>query len=390
MKIVHICLAAFYVEGLGYQENILSQLHAEMGNEVTVLTSDYVFNSKHEVVKRDKTEYTNDFGVHVKVLKKSTRYGYYSRYGDFDGVYDAIKTEKPDIIFVHGGQFVALKDVIKYCKEHRNTLLYIDQHGDYYNTKVNTLKDKIAQYCIYGHWMRKAIPLTQKFWGVTPWRCQYLKEIYGIPENKIGLLVMGGDARYIHFDKMSQLRTEIRKQITLNDDDFVVITGGKIDSAKNIHLLMQAISELNNDSLKLIVFGEPNDSMKTDINRLSEDKHIRNIGWLDSTKVYDYFLASDLAVFPGTHSVLWEQACACGIPCVFKDWEGMHHVDVGGNCEFLYKESTEEIMEIISQIFNNKEKYNLMRLAAQKGIKIFSYNEIAKRAIGDSNEYKRN
>ena len=383
MKIVHICLAAFYVEGLGYQENVLPQRHAELGNEVTVLTSDFVFNSKQEGGKREQLDYVNDFGIHVKVLQRSTRYGYYSRFRDFDGVYAALESEKPDIVFVHGGQFVALKDVIKYCKKRREVKLFIDQHGDYYNMKIDTWKSKLVQRRIYGHWMRKAVPFTKKFWGVTPWRCQYLHEVYKIPEDKIGLLVMGGDDRYIHFDEVPKLRTDIRKQISLKDDDFVAITGGKIDSTKNIHLLMQAIAELDMDNLKLIVFGMPNDEMKAQIDKLSEDKHIINIGWLDSTKVYDYFLASDLAVFPGTHSVLWEQACACGIPGVFKDWEGMHHVDTGGNCKFLHKDSTEEIKEVLSEIIGDKEKYYGMKQAAEKSKKDFFYSEIAKRAIGN-------
>lgn len=380
MKIVHICLASFYVEGLGYQENILPQRHAELGNEVTVLTSDYVFNSKQEEGKREQSDYVNDFGIHVKVLPRSTRYGYYSRFRDFDGVYDAIESIDPDIIFVHGGQFVALKDVIKYCKKHRDVKLFIDQHGDYYNMKIDTAKAMFVHLYIYGHWMRKAVPFTQKFWGVTPWRCQYLREVYKIPENKIGLLVMGGDDDKIRFEDMPRLRKDIREELSLTDKDFVVVTGGKIDSTKNIHLLMQAVSELEGKA-KLIVFGQPNNEMENIINELSKDGNIRFLGWIPSDKVYDYFLASDLAVFPGTHSVLWEQACACGIPCVFKDWEGMHHVDTGGNCEFLHKDSKEEIKAVISSIFDDKEKYSEMKQAAEKSKKDFFYSEIAKKAI---------
>lgn len=383
IKSVHICLAASYVEGFGYQENILTQLHAEMGNQVTVLTSDYTFNSKYEKTARKSKDYVNKYGIHVKVLQRSKRYGWYSKFRDFEGLYEALLQEKPNIIFVHGGQFVALKDVVKYCKKQRNIKLYIDQHGDYYNMSVDTWKSKLVHHWFYGYWMRKAIPFTEKYWGVTPWRCQYLHEVYKIPENKIGLLVMGGDDRYIHFNKMPQLRNEIRKQIALSDDDFVIITGGKIDSTKNIHLLMQAIIELDCDNLKLIVFGQPNDEMEPVINELSEDIHIRNLGWLDSTKVYDYFLSSDLVVFPGTHSVLWEQACACGLPGLFKDWEGMHHVDVGGNCGFLTQDSTDEIKKTVWTLYSDRDKYDEMhKVALEKAVKEFSYVDIAKRAIG--------
>ena len=130
MQITHICLAASYVEGFGYQENILPQFHAAMGYEVTILTSDYIFNSKYEKKDRDKKDYINEYGIHVVTLPRSTRYGYYSRFGDFEGIPEMLSELCPDIIFVHGGQFVALKDVINYCKKHKDVKLFIDQHGD--------------------------------------------------------------------------------------------------------------------------------------------------------------------------------------------------------------------------------------------------------------------
>ena len=130
MKIIHICLAAAYVEGFGYQENILPQLHALSGNTVFVFTSEFTFDKHYQRMKRESMDYINQFGVHVTAFPKSKRYGFYSKFGDFDGVYNAIADVKPDIIFVHGGQFVALMDVIRYCKRHPNVRLYIDQHGD--------------------------------------------------------------------------------------------------------------------------------------------------------------------------------------------------------------------------------------------------------------------
>jgi hypothetical protein len=102
---------------------------------------------------------------------------------------------------------------------------------------------------------------------------------------------------------------------------------------------------------------------------------------IPADKAYDYFLISDLGFFPGTHSVLWEQACACGLPCVFKDWEGMHHVDMGGNCEFLLEDSADVIRNIIFNIYSDKGKIQKMKFAAESCKKEFFYSEIAKRAL---------
>jgi glycosyltransferase involved in cell wall biosynthesis len=161
----------------------------------------------------------------------------------------------------------------------------------------------------------------------------------------------------------------------------LIITGGKIDSAKRIDVLMEAVIKLNKDNVKLLVFGQPSDAMLSKIEMLSKDNHICYIGWISSDKVYDYFLASDLCVFPGTHSVLWEQACACGIPGIFKDWEGMHHVDVGGNVLFLKESSVEEIQKTLLVIIDNNKQYEKMKTIAMESRVMFSYRRIAERAI---------
>lgn len=378
MRILHICLANFYFEGLGYQENILPSYHKKAGHEVVIFTSDHIFDSKN--YKCDNNQYINESGVLVKAIKKKNK-GYFSKFRDYVNLYHEIELIAPDIIFVHGGQFIALKDVIKYTKNKGNIKLYIDQHADYYNSPVNTIKKRIAAKVLFGFSIRRAVRYTEKFWGVTPWRCQYLNEIYGVPKEKIDLLTMGGDDDKINFEHREAIRQQFRKELNLAENDFVIITGGKIDKAKNIHLLMQAVKNINNENVKLVVFGKALENMKDEVYSLTKDPHIIYIEWLPADKVYDYFLMSDLAIFPGTHSVLWEQACACGLPGVFKDWVGMRHVNVNGNCEFLYKDSVEEIESEINKIYTDKDYYDKMKNAAENCKKEFFYSEISKKSI---------
>ena len=380
MKIVHICLACFYVEGMGYQENILPKMHAREGNDVTILTSDFTFTNKGEVRKKDIGEYINEYNVKVKIIQKDTRIALFEKYRVYKGLYSELEMEQPDIIFVHGGQFFPVNDVIRYVKRH-NAKLFMDQHGDYYNMPVNNLKGYIWQKIIYRPCMRKLAKFSQKVYGVTPWRCQYLNDVYGIDKNKIELLVMGGDDERIDIENRNEICAEIRKKHNIKENDFLIVTGGKIDKTKNIHLLMKAISNINRENVKLIVFGEPNAAMEQEFEKLACNPNIRAIGWLAAEEAYNYFLAADLVVFPGTHSVMWEQACACAVPCIFKHWEGMHHVDIGGNCEFLYDDSVEEMERVIVGIIDDEKKYLEMKKASQRGITEFSYKEIAKRAI---------
>ena len=211
-------------------------------------------------------------------------------------------------------------------------------------------------------------------------RVDYLHKVYGIPQDKIDLLVMGGDESIIKYDNRDLIKNEICSYHNIPTSNFLIVTGGKIDMNKNIHLLMKAVSDLKN--VTLIIFGPVLHDAEKVIEKYKDNRNIYTIGWIESQKAYDYFLAADLVVFPGTHSVLWEQAVASGVPCVFKYWDGMDHVDVGGNCKFLYQDDSDEICEVLNNIIQNKSEYTAMKnVALSKGINTFSYKEIAKRAI---------
>ena len=147
-------------------------------------------------------------------------------------------------------------------------------------------------------------------------------------------------------------------------------------------MLVDAVKAIGRDSVKLLVFGQPTKDFEEEfLTHVNDTECIRYIGWIDSNSVYDYFLASDLCVFPGTHSVLWEQACACGLPGIYKHWEGMHHVDVDGSALFLYNDTADEIKAKLTDLLNDPKKYETMKKAAERGKAVFSYREISKRAI---------
>jgi glycosyltransferase involved in cell wall biosynthesis len=231
-------------------------------------------------------------------------------------------------------------------------------------------------------WCAKRIePFVSKFWGVTPLRVDFFKQIYGLDETKVDLLVLGLDDTEIDFSKKNEIRSKIRTSLGL-EDKFVIITGGKIDQRKKIEVLLEAVNQLKNDSVHLILFGSITGEMKSKISKLIKSPKIKYLGWISPKEANDYFFASDLAFFPGTHSVLWEQSIGCGIPGVFRKWEGMQHVDIGGNCLFLEGDSRSEIQEIILKIIEDKDLYNnLKKNSEEKGQEVFLYTEIAKRAI---------
>ena len=388
MRIVHVNIACFYIEGLGYQENILPRIHKQMGYDVTVITVQTCLGDSYSKLagERPVCTYRNKDGVEVVILPDNTVRNKYLRLFSrrAKGLYEKLKEKSPDIIFVHGIQAFDTLDVLRYKREHPTVHLFADQHGDYYNMPVNTWKRYFVQRWIMGHIARETAKLADRFWGVIPWRVDYLINVYKIPRNKVGLLVMGGDDNLIDFSRKEEYRERLCKELDFSTDDFILVTGGKIDRTKKIHLLVEAVKRLPS-YCKLVIFGSPDEEMEPYFAQLSGK--IRFIGWIPSDEVYRYFLASDLAVFPGTHSVLWEQSVACGLPGIFKHWPGMDHVDVGGNAILLDEPEGETkyidlLEQTISKLMDRNSDYEEMcRVAREKGVKEFSYREIARRAI---------
>jgi glycosyltransferase involved in cell wall biosynthesis len=380
MRIVHVIIANFYKEGYGYQENILPAKHKELGLETYVVTT----NDQYPLGRH----YINKDGIDVTCLEVNDSFFSKKRYlclfvNKTVGLFSYLDGIKPDIIFLHGLQAIDSLIVYRWCKKNPKVKLYVDQHADYYNTPITKFSTRLYHKVVFGYIAKKLSKYAVKFWGVTPWRVDYLQKVYGLAPEKTDLLVMGGDENLIDWKNRQQVRAEIREKCNIPKEAFLLVTGGKIDQAKNIHLLCEAAFSLKDKNVYLIVFGSLLDDMKNYSKSLYH-KNVRYIGWIDSRDVYPYFLASDLAVFPGTHSVLWEQALASGIPGLFKDWDGgFNHIDCGGNALLIKDISIDTLVKEIDLIVEDTAKYRAMRDAAENTArKEFSYMEIAKRSIG--------
>jgi 1,2-diacylglycerol 3-alpha-glucosyltransferase len=134
---------------------------------------------------------------------------------------------------------------------------------------------------------------------------------------------------------------------------------------------------------KLIIFGTFSDEIREEMKYLiNQDSRIRYVGWLNAKEVYDYLMASDAAIFPGTKSALWEQAIGSGLPIICKKWKGMDYVDVGGNVIFIDGNEGNEISQKIELLTENKSLYDEMKLIAEtKGSEFFSYERISRQSV---------
>lgn len=381
MRIVHLCLYGPVMDGWNYQDNMLSKYHKVLGHEVTIVASKWVWNKDNKLEKYDKSDYVNSDGVRVirlDIKGKKTVLSKFKRYINLEQVLNELH---PDVLFIHNAAYLDIVKVVKYLKNHRSVKVFVDNHNDFSNSATNWISKNLLHKGLWRVMYKKLNPYTKKFYGVLPARVDFLTNIYKTPASKTELLVMGADDEKVIEANSDNNKQKIRHKWDIGENDILIVTGGKIDQFKaQTLLLMQAVKNINKPGIKLIVFGSVSPELRSQVNRLSDGKQVQFIGWIDANQSYEYFAAADLVVFPGRHSVFWEEVAGIGKPMICKYWDGTTHIDNGGNVKFLYQDSVAEIQEAINETIN-PENYQKMSSIAIENAKKFCYKDIALRCI---------
>lgn len=383
MRIVHVCISERYVEGDSYHENILPTKHKRMGHSVTVIASQDYYDGRTKSMKhRDVSNYFNKDGIHVIILpsyKGNKVFRLLKR--TVCGLYEAIANSSPDVIFVHGVKSPDNFAIAHYAKSHSEVKVFADNHND---GNVTPSQKGLLPWLYRWVEIRNArglLSVVQCYWGTLPLRAEYLNTYYKIPKAKISVLIMGGDDDIISSIDPVTTRSIIRERYGIPKDAFLVVTGGAFDRRKQQQLLMEAVKEIKNERVWLLAFGEPVKGMEVVFEPYRSVHNIIMTGWLPSESAYELFIASDLAFFPGWHSVLWEQAVACGIPIVVKKWQGVDHINSNGNAVLMDTVDVESIKAVIEKLCYTP-CYDRLLKSARIAAPHFYMSHIANKAIG--------
>ena len=373
-------------ESYAYQDNLLPAYHRRMGHEVTIFapTSAKFDNNGGYIVKSPGVTILSEGIKLIRVKPLISNYNINNHIHLFRNIYKDIELESPDLIFVHDPSIINNLCLVKYKKKHPNVKIVFDNHSDLINSDRNILS-KFRDYVFARYFIvRKMIKISDIFYGTTPARCDYLSEVFNVPKHKIRLLVMGADDEQMRLDEKENIRTQIREKYDVKESDFLLVTGGKIDRDKNVHLLVEAISAIEDKNLRLMIFGNISPEVESIIDGFGDDRVIK-VGWIPSNRVYDFMYAADLVVFPGLHSVMWEQAVAARVPCLFSKLKGFEHIDIGGNALFFENRSADCYREVISKVLKDQELYARLKMSAStERADDFLYSQIAKRVVDEA------
>lgn len=388
MKVLHCCLAAFYIDDFGYQENILPRIHKQQGHEVQIVASTESYVDRVQRAYVAPGSYASSDGIRVTrlpyvrwlpaVVGRKLRL--------YVGLEQVLQRFEPDVIFLHDCQFLDIGIVADYAIRH-GTQVYVDCHTDFVNSGRSWLSRHLLHGVIYRACAVRIASVARKFFPTLPLRSTFLQQVYGIAPEQIELLPFGVDDTAIDSECRESVRAEFRREIGLTAEQLVFVTGGKIDRRKQIHTLLASFIDRSDagelGDAVLLVFGAPDRDMKESIDAARSHPRVRYAGWIPAEKVHRYLWAADVALFPGTHSVLWEEAVGLGLPCVFRRWDGIEHVDLGGNCLMLDKVDTETLGAVLRKLCHDAALRERMReVASTRGTAMFSYSRIARIALG--------
>lgn len=379
MKILHVCLGAFYIDGYAYQENILPQKHKEDGHDVFILASceTYINNKKLGYVK--PSVYINEHGIQVTripylrviplFIAKKLRF--------YEGVWEYLNRINPDVILSHDLCYCSVLEILRYKKDHPEVKLYADTHTARYNSGKNWLSLKVLHGIIYKYLINRSLPYLEKYLYIGESEKEFNQKVYGVPDSILELFPLGGllplENEY-HY-----IRKKRRKELGVCLEDKLYVHSGKLEKLKRTKELLEAFSFVHDEKSKLVIIGSiPENQKQVLMPLIKADKRIIFLGWKTGDELREYLCACDIYCQPGTVSATLQNAI-CQY-CAIISYPHLHyvkHLDFGN---IFWVKSKEDMIECFERINNNPHIIEKMKSRSKKCAKeLLDYKKLATR-----------
>lgn len=372
MKILMLC--DFYDESLEYQENLLVKYYRKHGHEVTVVASTFdsvfdYYNDRHDPAWPARTYL--DQGA--RIVKLRYRYNLLNRLRAYTRIDRLLEEERPDLIYVHD-IMLNLPECVAYVKRHPQCRMIMDYHADYSNSGRNWLSLKVLHGIARKWFLDRARPHLARIFPIVPAGAVFLHEIYGVPHVEMEVLPLGADVDLARAVRERGEGRRLREALGFSAQDIVIFTGGKLAPPKRTELLLEAVRRLPELPLKVVVVGEAaaaDAAYKAQLLAAAEGMpQVRFAGWLGREDIYRHLDLADLAVFPASQSILWQQAIACGRPLICGDvgHQDISYLNLADNIVILPPERirADALAQAIRQAVEEPGRLARMRQGAQR------------------------
>ncbi len=364
MKIIHLCLSNFYIDGMSYQENELIREHVKDGHEVLVIAS------TENQGKDKKICYVAPGGYMGQESAKVIRLAYVGfphaiakKLRKHRGVYKLIEDFKPDVMLFHSMCGPEILTVAKYKKNNPNVKFYADCHEDRHNSAKGFVSKEILHKLYYAPMARSAAPYIEKILCVNIASMEFMRDVYKIDEEKLEFFPLAGTP--LTASTIAKKSAQARKELSLLKRHIILVQSGKQTRRKKLIESLQAFSKIDNQDMKFLIVGQLFKDIEQEAKALiAADDRIVFLGWKTAEQLTDILCAADIYLQPGTQSSTMQHSLCCGCAIIIDDVpsHAPYYVDNGwlinskNSLEFIFEE-IEKSTNYIKKMGKNSNRY---------------------------------
>lgn len=332
-----------------FVEQLVNTL-VDIGEDVCVVAPQSITRAvfRHISILPYKQEYKTPNGNKYAVYRPySISFGKFRRWGGFISdfisryyINKCIKEIAPDILYTHF--WINALRVLNFATKRQKPIFVACGEGDdameeMMDTMKEVTKEKLKEnvkgvICVSSQNRNKCIN-------------------YGLADKQdIVVIPNAVDVSIFH---PSERNNQLRKQLDVNEDDFLILFVGSFTERKGCVRLAKAVEKLNDSQIKIIFIGKAFAGYEFDFSC----KGIVFKGEMEHDKLSIFYLCADVFVLPtlneGCSNAIVE-ALACGVPVISSDRPFNADILNENNAILVNPESIDEIAEAISLLKRDK------------------------------------
>lgn len=194
-----------------------------------------------------------------------------------------------------------------------------------------------------------------------------------------------GNIQVVHYGLTPPSFTKkSRAQLGIPEDEFVLISIGRLIKRKALDSLLRAMTKLPDDKFRLLIIGEgPEEAALRELaNRLDLASQIDFLGAIWGERKFQYLAASDIFVLPSVHEgfgLVFLEAMYCGLPVIASATGGQTDFLKDGKTGFLVPVRDEDILaDRILQLAADESARGEMSEFNRKYVKGFHIDGVAR------------
>lgn len=379
----------WYVPHLGYQENVLPLEQMVLGHDVEIITSSIFPESCRDVPFLKIGDWQSSFsiGKHLDGPMRITRLRSLHRGSQvlLLGLRRALSDSSPDVVVAHGAFSPATMQVILNSRS-IGYRVFVDDHSlGLGHSRTSVSNDLYLALCrrFYGRFRDRVV----LFLPVTLSAKRVLQSEIRVPDEKCELLPLGANTEV--FRHSDSLRASRRRELQLDNDEFIVISTGKLLPEKKMTLLIEAFAQVATDKerMKLLIVGSGPADYIQEIMSTAERLGVRESlilrDFVPNDVLPSFYNAADLGVWPGLPSITVIEAAATGLPVILPASEVSYQVLYESSAAHSFGEpELESLVDALRRLVENPSmrsslSVNAMRVASET----LSWKHIARRSI---------